>query len=270
MKHESKDLDSLQSNLCLIWILFSFIVNDGFSQADNEIQVYASPTIGNKATITELHSNYTFNGSTFLLDPNDARWTNFTVEVTRGFAHNFEIGLYLFTAVSPDGSYQYLGNQIRPRVTVPEKWSWPFGASLSFELGFFRPDNESDYNWQGEIRPIIDKTVNNWYFSLNSNIEFALTGDDKNVGMAPQFKVMFAIKNAVGLGFEYYGYIGTFDEILPTEYQEHLIGPIFDLLVDPDWELNIGFLFGLTDNSNQEILKIIVGRRFGVQNTSQN
>ena len=255
----------LCKTLSLISLFLVTQIIDVFSQADNEIQVYASPTIGNKATIVELHSNYTFNGSKYLLDASDARWTNFTLEVTRGFADNFEIGLYLFTALSPDGSYQYLGNQIRPRVTVPENWSWPLGASLSVELGFFRPDNESDYIWQGEIRPILDKTIKNWYFSFNPNIEFAFTGDEKNVAIAPQFKTMYAIQNIIGLGFEYYGFLGTFDQILPGQDQEHLIGPVFDLLIDPKWELNIGFLFGLTDNSNQEIIKIIVGRRFGGQ-----
>jgi len=235
---------------------------DGLSQADNEIQVYASPTIGNKSTILELHSNYTFNGSKFLLLASDARWTNFTVEVTHGFATNFEIGLYLFTAVSADGKYQYLGNQIRPRLTVPESWSWPFGASLSLEVGFFRPDESSDYIWQGEVRPIIDKTINNWYFSFNPNMEFALTGSNRSVGIAPQFKTMLAVQNKVGLGFEYYGFVGTFNNILPGQDQEHLLGPIFDLLVDPDWELNLGVLFGFTDNSNQQILKVLVGRRF--------
>lgn len=248
--------------ILVLALLLLTLTIDGLSQADNEIQVYSSPTIGNKSTILELHSNYTFNGSKFLLLASDARWTNFTVEVTHGFANNFEIGLYLFTAVSPNGKYQYLGNQIRPRVTVPEGWSWPFGASLSLEVGFFRPDESSDYIWQGEVRPIIDKTINNWYFSFNPNMEFALTGSNRSVGIAPQFKTMFAVQNKVGLGFEYYGFVGTFNDILPGQDQEHLLGPIFDLLVDPDWELNLGVLFGFTDNSNQQILKVLVGRRF--------
>ena len=222
---------------------------DGFSQADNEIQVYASPTIGNNATIIELHSTYTFNGSKALLAASDANWTNFTLEVTHGFADNFEIGLYLFTAVSPDGSYQYLGNQIRPRVIVPENWSWPLGASLSVELGFFRPDKESEFIWQGEVRPIFDKTINNWYFSFNPNIDFALTGDDKNVGMAPQFKAMFAIQKIAGLGFEYYGFLGTFDVVLPGQDQEHRIVSIFALSVVSDRGFKLGLLFVLSDHS---------------------
>jgi len=29
------------------------------------------------------------------------------------------------------------------------------------------------------------------------------------------------------------------------------------------WEINGGFLFGLTENSNQQIIKILLGRRIG-------
>ena len=43
-----------------------FVQNFLFAQADNEIQVYASPTIQHKWTIFELHNNYTFKGSKYL------------------------------------------------------------------------------------------------------------------------------------------------------------------------------------------------------------
>ena len=52
-----------------------------FAQADNEIQVYASPTIQHKWTIFELHSNFTFKGSKLLPDPATAKWTNETLEI---------------------------------------------------------------------------------------------------------------------------------------------------------------------------------------------
>lgn len=67
-----------------------------FAQADNEIQVYASPTIQHKWTIFELHNNYTFKGSKFLGNPEDAKWYNTTLEITHGFGKNFEIGFYTF------------------------------------------------------------------------------------------------------------------------------------------------------------------------------
>jgi hypothetical protein len=233
------------------------------AQADNEIQVYASPTIQSKWTIFELHSNYTFKGSKFLPDPKTAHWTNETLEITHGVSKNFEIGFYTFTGFAPGGGFQYLGNQIRPRITVPESWKWKLGASLSLEFGFFRPDDTTGFFWQGELRPIIDKTINNWYFAFNPNLNFVLTGNGKGVSITPQLKTVYTINKKIGLGIEYYSDLGSFKKILPGQLQEHLIGPMIDLYVDPKWEINAGFLFGLTKNSNQSILKILLGRRIG-------
>ncbi len=232
------------------------------AQADNEIQIYASPTIGEKRTIVELHNNYTFNGSKNLANPESARWLNHTLEVTHGIAKNVEIGFYTFVALSPEGKYQYLGNQIRPRFTVPEKWKLPFGASLSAEFGFFRDNILTPFYWQGEIRPIIDKTIGNVYTSLNPNIDFVVSGSGKQWGFSPQFKTFYNIKQKIGVGLEYYTGLGSFNDFLPVKQQEHLLGPMFDLLAFPEWELQTGFLFGLTPNSNQSIFKLLVGRRF--------
>lgn len=233
------------------------------AQADNEIQVYASPTIQYKWTIFELHSNYTFKGSKLLQDPKTAHWTNETLEITHGLGKNFEIGFYTFTGFAPGGGFQYLGNQIRPRVTVPVEWKWFLGASLSAEFGFFRPHADSAFIWQGEIRPIIDKTVGNWYFAFNPNMDFQVSGNNKGVGLAPQLKSVYTIKKVFGIGLEYYSSLGSFKKLLPSQQQEHLLGPMIDLYLHPKWELNGGFLFGLTENSNQRIVKLLLGRRIG-------
>lgn len=250
----------MKTSCTIICLLLAF---SAFSQADNEIQVYASQTIGKNRTIVELHSNYTFKGSKYLLDPKSARWLNETIEITHGFANNFEVGFYTFTALSPNGKFQYLGNQIRPRITAPDKWKLPFGASLSTEFGFYRPDVTTDFFWQGEIRPIIDKTIGEWYFSFNPNIDFVLSGNEKGWGFSPQAKGMYTIQKAVGIGVEYYSGLGQFGNFLPSKQQEHLIGPMIDIVTDPKWEVNGGFLFGLTPGSNQTVFKLLLGRRFG-------
>src|SRR5438309_8757858 len=87
-----------------------------FAQADNEIQVYSSPTVDRHTTMFELHSNYTFRGSDYLSDPKMAHYLNETVEITHGFTDHFETGLYLFTTIDPWGRYHYLGSHIRPRI----------------------------------------------------------------------------------------------------------------------------------------------------------
>jgi len=248
----------------ILLLAFSFFIGlFCHAQADNEIQVYASPTIQHKWTIFELHSNYTPRGSKFLTNPSSAHWVNETLEITHGIANNFELGFYTFTGFSPKGDFQYLGNQIRPRVTIPQEWKWPFGASVSLEFGFFRPDKDSKFIWQGELRPIIDKNFGNLYLSLNPNIDFVFTGDETGAGFSPQFKSVYTIKNKYGVGFEYYSSLGPFNQLLPLQEQEHLIGPMVDLYFHLKWEFNAGYLFGLTDNSNQRIFKLLLGRRIG-------
>ena len=249
--------------IILFFLVSVLTTSQCLSQADNEIQVYASPTIQHKWTIFELHSNYTFKGSRLLADQKEARWLNETLEITHGFGKNFEMGFYTFTGVAPGKGYQYLGNQVRPRVTVPASWKWNLGASLSLEFGFFRPDDTSKFVWQGEVRPILDKTISNWYFAFNPNIDFVVSGENKGVGIAPQFKTVYTIREKWGIGFEYYGGLGSFKEILPFELQEHLLGPMIDLYLHPKWEINGGFLFGLTRNSNQRVIKLLLGRRIG-------
>jgi hypothetical protein len=233
------------------------------AQADNEIQVYASPTIGKNLTIFELHSNYTFKGIKNLPDPKTAHYLNESLEITHGFGENFEMGVYFFTTINPDGKYEYLGSHIRPRITVPQSWKWKVGASLSAEFGFFRPGTNEPFQWEGEIRPVIDKTISNWYFSLNPNMDFMLTGPDKHFGFGPQFKTVYTIQQKVGVGLEYYTALGTFKRIHAFNEEEHLLGPMIDLYLNTKWEINGGFLFGLTPNSNQQVVKLLIGRRIG-------
>jgi hypothetical protein len=245
----------------ILLLLISSLI--GFAQADNEIQVYSSPTVGKSLTMFELHSNYTFKGIKSLSDPKSAHYLNESLEITHGFGENFEMGVYIFTTLTPNGKYEYLGSHIRPRITVPESWKWKVGASISTEFGFFRPNVNESFNWEGEIRPVIDKTISNWYFSLNPNMDFMLTGPDKHFGFGPQLKTVYTIQQKVGVGFEYYTAIGTFRRINSFNEEEHLLGPMVDLYLSQKWEFNGGFLFGLTPNSNQQILKVLIGRRVG-------
>ena len=93
-------------------------------------------------------------------------------------------------------------------------------------------------------------------------MDFVLTGDDKHLGITPQFKTVYTINGKVGVGFEYYSSLGNFKKILPGKFQEHLIGPMVDVYCWSNWEFNCGFLFGLTPNSNQTVFKLLLGQRF--------
>jgi hypothetical protein len=148
-------------------------------------------------------------------------------------------------------------------VSVPQSWNWLYGLSLSAEFGFFRPSDTSAFNWQGELRPIIDRSIGPLYLALNPNLDLSFQNTKAVIGVTPQFKLVYTLKKKYGVGFEYYANVGTTSDIYLFSQQEHLAGPVFDLYTDPDWEVNTGFLFGLTPGSNQAIVKLLLGKRFG-------
>ena len=131
------------------------------------------------------------------------------------------------------------------------------------EIGYIKPDGANSYVMDGELRPIIDKTIGKIYLGFNPNIGFVFTGPGRHAEIEPQFKAYYNVHDKFGLGIEYYSLIGTFRKLENIHDGEQIIGPMFNLLASSDWELETGFLFGLTPNSNHTIFKLLVGRRFG-------
>src|ERR1700684_1558345 len=135
------------------------------AQDNYEIQVYGSDLVDPGRTMVELHSNFTIDGSKTVVDgvypTNHAEHE--TVEITHGFNDWFECGFYIFTSIQDQGWY-YVGSHIRPRFSVPERYHLPVGLSISNEIGWQRPNFSLD-TWTWEIRPIVDKKIDKWYFA---------------------------------------------------------------------------------------------------------
>jgi uncharacterized protein YigE (DUF2233 family) len=115
------------------------------AQGNYEIQVYGADTVAPRTTMVELHSNFTAEGHPAI---DGVAATNHaeheTVEITQGINDWSEVGFYIFTSEQSGLGVQWVGDHIRPRVRVPDKWRWPVGASLSMEVGYqralFSPD----------------------------------------------------------------------------------------------------------------------------------
>src|SRR5450432_4384255 len=109
-------------NTIIIIFIYMICPDIVWSQNNYEIQVYASQTQAMGSTMFELHSNYTFNGSTqpvnAVLPSNHS--LHETVEITTGLTPVFETGVYLFTNYTPGYGYQVVGAHFRPHVMAPE------------------------------------------------------------------------------------------------------------------------------------------------------
>jgi len=235
------------------------------AQDNYEIQVYGSETVEKGHTMVELHSNFTFAGSTTASDgvlPTNHVFHE-TIEITHGWTPWFETGFYFFNTIGDNGRTDYVGSHIRPRVAVPENWKWPVGVSLSVEFGFQKAAYAANTATL-EIRPIVDKKWGKVYIAVNPTLEQSFAGPDANRGLifSPNIKGSYDISKVVALGLEYYGSTGPFFHYDPYQEEQHQLFIATDLNFDPNWEFNAGYGRGFTNGTDKSIFKVILGRRF--------
>jgi hypothetical protein len=235
------------------------------AQGNYEIQVYGADTEAPKSTMVELHSNFTSDGQKQLIDgvyPTNHQQHE-TLEVTQGINDWSEVGFYVFTSLQDGRGWQWVGDHIRPRVRVPDKWHWPVGVSLSSEIGYQRAVYSPD-TWTWEIRPIVDKSLGRWYFAVNPALERTLHGPDvkQGIGFSPGVKVGYDFTKVISGGIEYYADYGSITSIAPLHDQQQQIFLVTDLNVSPKWEINVGVGIGPTAATDHWIIKGILGRHF--------
>jgi len=236
-----------------------------FAQGNYEIQVYGADTVVPRATMVEIHSNFTVDGSKTVQDgmlpTNHAEHE--TLEITQGINDWSEVGFYVFTSIQPDEGWQWVGDHIRPRVRAPEKWHWPVGVSLSTEIGYQRAAFSPD-TWTWEIRPIIDKKIGPWYLSFNPALDRSFHGPGVNQGVtfSPNAKVSYDFTKKIAGGLEYYAAYGSLAGFDALRDQQQQFFPNIDVDFGPQWEFNFGVGIGTTRSTDHLIVKCIIGRRF--------
>jgi hypothetical protein len=263
---------TIQIRSWIVAFLFVALLCRAARAQDNyEIQVYSADTVAPRTTMVELHSNFTVDGSRaepgspFTADGTHPTHhaLHETVEITQGLNKWSEVGFYIFTSASGQTGWQWVGDHIRPRVRVPDEWKWPVGASLSLEFGYQRPRFSPD-TWTLEIRPIIDKQMGRWYWSINPTMDKSFHGPAQGQGLSfsPNMKVSYDFTKKVAGGIEYYASYGSFSGFDSLHDQQQQIFSVVDLDVSPKWEINFGVGVGPTAATDHLIVKGIIGRRF--------
>ena len=242
------------------------------AQGNYEIQVYGSDTVAPGNTMLELHSNFTVNGQRYVIDGVYPTYhqEHESIEITQGLTDWSEVGFYIFTSEQNGHGVQWVGDHIRPRVRVPDSWHWPVGVSVSTEIGYQRAVYSPD-TWTWEIRPIIDKAIDRWYFAVNPAIERTWHGPDARhgLGFAPAAKIGYDFSKKISGGLEYYADYGRFFAWDSLHEQQQQIFAVTDLNVSPKWEFNFGVGLGVTAATDRLLIKAIVGRRFSWRKQSE-
>ncbi len=259
-------LKRMAASICVV--VFSMAWGMLWAQDNYEVQVYGSDTVPKGSTMFETHTNFTLQGSKQVVEgvrPTDHALHE-TIEITYGWTDWFETGFYIFSSLAPDYGWQWVGDHIRPRVRVPASWHWPVGVSLSAEVGYQRPVYSTD-TWTLEIRPIVDKQLGRLYLSFNPTLDRSFHGSStsKGVEFSPNLKFGYDVTKRVSAGLEYYGALGPLSGFDLLRDQQHQIFPTIDLNLGPNWEFNFGVGVGVTQATDHLLIKLIIGRRFGIR-----
>jgi len=235
------------------------------AQGNYEIQVYGSDTVTPDSTMVELHSNFTALGQRYVIQGVYPTYhqEHETLEITQGINDWMEVGFYIFTSEQNGHGVQWVGDHIRPRVRVPPSWHWHVGVSLSTEIGYQRPVYSLD-TWTWEIRPIVDKAIDRWYFAFNPALERTWHGPDvhQGLGFAPAAKISYDFSKQISGGVEYYADYGSLTQFDSFREQQQQFFAATDLNVSPKWEINFGVGIGVTAATDHLIIKGILGRHF--------
>lgn len=253
-------------SLLPLFLLSGVLIVRASAQDSFEIEVYGSETLHQGETAVELHSNFNVEAED---TPNSRVYPsqhslNETVEIAHGFRDWLQGSFYLLTSINTAYGWQWAGDRVRPQIRIPEGWHWPVGLSLSAELGYQRPRFSQD-TWTLELLPILDKKIEGWYFAFNPTFDRSLRGPSfsKGVEFSPNIKVSYDIFRSVTAGLEYYGSYGSIGSFDPLQQQEHQLVPTVEFDLPDRWELDVGYAFGLTPGTREQVLKVIIGRRFG-------
>jgi hypothetical protein len=239
------------------------------AQGNYEVQVYGSDLVPPNVTMVELHSNFTAQGQTQVIDgqlpTNHAEHE--TLEITHGFDDWFELGFYQFTSIQ-DGSWNWVGTHIRPRVAIPDSYGLPVGLSLSMEVGYQRAVFSAD-TWTWEIRPIVDKKIGKWYLCGNPVLARSFHGPSVTGGLdfSPNVKFSYDVTRKIAAGIEYYGDYGPLTNFAPLHEQQQDIVPAVDIDFGEKWEFNFGVGVGVTGGTDHLLIKTILGYRLNYHKT---
>jgi hypothetical protein len=234
------------------------------AQDNYEIQVYPSELVPSGHTMVELHSNFTVDGRAAEVDGllPTRHALHETLEITHGFTPWLEVGFYVFTSARDGNGWNWVGDHVRPRLSVPGSWHWPVGVSVSTELGYQRRLFSTD-TWTWEIRPIVDQQLGRWYWSVNPALELAVRGDNAGRGwnFSPSALLSYDLTRQVTAALEYYGSLGPVTGFAPGPEQQHQLFGAVDLNLSPKWEINLAVGRGFTASTDRLLVKTIFGYR---------
>src|SRR5437868_3436466 len=200
------------------------------AQDSFEIQVYDVETAPPMTAGVEVHVNEFFHGTTETSPAGELptrHVAHLTLEPHLGLTKFLEAGVYLQSALRPDGSYDYAGTKLRIKGRLLDPAFGWLRLALNGELSRIPAAYESA-RWGGELRPILETHQGRLGLWLNPIVSFAFE-EGFHPELEPCAKASWALSDILSLGAEYYAGLGPVDGLFPVSEQVHRAFGVVDL-----------------------------------------
>jgi hypothetical protein len=231
-----------------------------YAQTD-EIQVYDASIAEEGKLSFDLHNNFTPAGRKASdmahgIVPNHA--LNGTAEFGYGVTDWFEAGLYLpVYSIRADGRAEVDSAKLRALFVSPDAAHREVFYGVNFELSY------NAFHWEptrlsGEIRPIIGTHLGAWDVIFNPIIDSGFQGA-KHLDFAPAGRIAYNLSPVWSLALEHYADFGQFSALAPLQNQAQTLFGVVDYKADGAGSVEFGVGHGLTQASDDVVLKLILG-----------
>ena len=114
-----------------------------------------------------------------------------------------------------------------------------------------------------EVAKKVNVSPGTVHVRMNKMEEFGVL--DKTTLRINYNKIGYDITKKINAGLEYYGALGEIGNFDPLHEQQQQIVPSIDLNLGENWEFNFGVGVGVTAGTDHLLVKMILGRRFGLK-----
>ena len=184
-------------------------------------------------------------------------------EIEYGFTPRWTVSAY-FDFEQPDGkSFKY--TQMRGvffRYRFFEKGDRFFDTAVYME--YYIPKKSYKNEEELEVKVILEKDFGKFRLVMNPAFEKALSGPEVQEGLKLNYaKALYLhASSKIRLGLEFFGKMGELNSLKAFKDQRHWIFPSIKLKLPKHIGLDVGTGFGLTDSSDDLIIKGILSVEF--------
>ncbi len=241
-------------NLGLVLYVISVPIIANAASAD-EIQVYDDAINDIGEFNVDVHMNYVPSGikdSAYQKEIPAHHNSRITPEFGYGLTKNLEGGLYIPTIRSANGDWYLEGLKFRLKYLANREKTGAYWG-MNFELGKVA-HRTSEQNWNLEVRPIVGYRTDEWNFTINPILSFAVSGNDHTPSFEPALKIGRKLTNKTWINLENYSDFGPIDQ-MRSHVQETYITADTEVF---GHNFNIGIGHGWTQEANDWTLKAIL------------